>query len=817
MTVVAQTSQASQDASPTGEATGNLLDGYAPLQGAYDECMDDTGAVRPAWREAFDIWNGQSARQRQARHQAAERYLRDNGVAHRVYGDDHSIERPWPLSPMPLIIGADEWARLEQGLIQRANLLEAVLADLYGPQTLINGGHLPASLVAGAPGFLRPLVGAQPKGGYHLHYIAIELGRGPDGRWWVLGDRTQAPSGTGYALENRMATSRSMGAELRRLQVKRLGGFFHGFRETLGGMKDAASTRVGLLTPGPFNETYYEQAFLARYLGFLLLEGGDLIMRDNALFVRTVRGLKEIDVLWRRVDADFCDPLALRGDSRLGVPGLVHAVRAGRVACINALGAGLMESRGLMAYMPGLARSLLGEDLRLPNIATWWRGDAAMRAEADRAMVDTLRLSAFGTGLPFGDPGEFHNDEPTTSEAAMVSQEAVRLSTMPVLQTDDSGDPPRLTPRPFSLRLFLARTPSGWSVMPGGFARVSDSNDTRALSMQDGSLSCDVWVRSDDPVQSVSLLSSTGQRKVRRVPGTLPSRAADNLFWLGRYTERAQLCLRLARAYQTRYADSIASEDGLLAVMEEHLAMWNIADPAAPEMFASQLLPDLRNAHRTASAIRDRFSPDAWQTLNSFIARADSPAFAALSPTEQIDAALGMLAAFAGLASENMIRLSGWRFLEIGRRLERAMGTCQLAHRFAYGDQTKRPHPPGSYDLLLETADSVMSYRQRYSITTERDTVVDLVVLDPNNPRSVGFQLERIYQHLNEITDHQAFEQETDLQRLAFSMWSRMHTMRVEDLKGQQLATLQQQLARLSEAISATFIRPGLGGHTLSA
>lgn len=792
----------------------SLLDGYAPLPEAFDECVDDTGAIRPAWRAAIDLWSRQSDAEKSARRQAADRYLRDNGVAHRVYGDDHSVERPWPLSHMPLVIGAEEWQALERGLIQRANLLEHVLADLYGPQSLVRDGHIPASLVAGAPGFLRPLVGALPKGGHHLHYIAVELGRGPYGRWWVLGDRTQAPSGAGYALENRLATSRANGRDLSNLRVVRLARFFQRFREALGSMKGVDASRVGLLTPGPYNETYYEQAFLARYLGFLLLEGGDLIMRDDKLFVRTVRGLKQIDVLWRRVDADFCDPLELRADSRLGVPGLVHVARSGGLTCINSLGAGLLESRAFMAFLPKLANHMLGEDLLLPNIATWWRGDPAMRTKADQALGDTVRLNAFGTSLPMDGALFASQGEAPLREEESVSQESVRLSTMPTLS--ESGDGP-LVPRPFSLRVFLARTADGWAVMPGGFCRVAESDDTRALSMQDGSRSCDVWVQSEGPVRPVTLLPKPGKRSVRRVPGTLPARAADNLFWLGRYTERAQLALRLTRACLERRADSTTEQDALLRAIENQLSHSGVDAETAPTLFAEQLLPILNDAHRTASAIRDRFSPDAWQTLNSFMVQARSDAFVRLSTPEQIDEALSMLAAFAGLIGENMIRLSGWRFLEIGRRLERAMGTCQLTQHFAYTPMSAGQPLPGAFDLLLEIADSVMSYRQRYSITTDRNTVVDLVVLDPNNPRSVGFQLDKINLHINEITDHHAFDAQSDLQRLAFSMWSTIHTLRVEQLDGAYLVTLQNSLATLSEAISQTFIAPGEVGRSISA
>lgn len=806
-------SEANREGDESHPASGGLLTGYAPLPDAMDECVAADGTVRPAWKDAIALWNRQSEQDREARRRAANRYLRDNGVAHRIYGSDASSERPWPISHLPLLIDAAEWAALEAGLIQRAALLEAILQDLYGPQDLVKDGHVPAALVGGSPGFLRPMVGGQPAGSPHLHFLAVDLGRGPDGRWWVLGDRTQAPSGTGYALENRLATARAMGPELRALDVRRLAAFFQDFREAMGSRRGPNATRVGLLTPGPYNETYYEQAFLARYLGWLLLEGGDLIAEADGLYVRTVRGLRRVDVIWRRLDADFCDPLELRADSRLGVPGFVRVIKSGALTCANGLGAGLVESRGFMAFLPHLAQTLLGEELSVPNIATWWMGDEKTRASVDNGDVaaPTVRLSAYGTSLPMDAEDEPPQAVGKPHPRDQVAQEVVRLSTMPAFETDPArpGEA-RLRPRPFSLRVFLARTADGWSVMPGGFCRVADTDDTRALSMQDGSLSADVWVLGAAKRQHVSLLPGPGPEKVRRVPGTLPARAADNLFWLGRYTERAQLTMRLALAYLERRMDGLPKDDPLLRTVQSQLRLWGTADPDDATVFADTVLPVLTQARDAASSIRDRFSPDAWRTLHHFVERASEPAFRQLAPVEQIEAGLATLAAFSGLASENMIRLTGWRFLEIGRRIERAMSTCQATSMLAY-----REPRAGTLDLLLEVADSVMSYRQRYSVTTDRQTVVDLVVLDPNNPRSVAFQLDRIRTHIDEITDHQAFEQQSDLQRLAMALWSKAYTGRAKAIDQAWLEAAGEALRAMSDTIIKGYVTPGTAGRTI--
>ncbi|MBV6659128.1 MAG: circularly permuted type 2 ATP-grasp protein, partial [Devosiaceae bacterium] len=510
----------------------------------------------------------------------------------------------------------------------------------------------------------------------------------------------------------------------------------------------------------------------------------------------------------------YCDPLELRAESQIGVPGMVRAVRAGKLTTINSLGSGVLASRFLMAFLPTLARELLGEDLQLPSIATWWLGDDAAREQALGAGASTVTLTATGSSLPVDD-GHLARDaiDPSAAMGASrfdaVAQEVVRLSTLPArARPDGAGDAGPLVPKPVSLRVFLVRHETGWSVMPGGFCRVGATPDPRALSMQRGSRSADVWIRSEAPVAQTSLLPQPGKTPVKRVPGTLPARAADNLFWLGRYTERAQLAIRLARAYTERRLDGIAPSDPIVTLAASQLRAWGVDDPEDPEVFETSLVSDLRRAHQAASAIRDRFSPDAWQGLNRFVARFESGALQTLSPIERLDAALAMLASFAGLISENMVRLSGWRFLEIGRRLERAFGTCQAIETFGV-----RSSQAGALELLLELADSVMSYRQRYAVTTDRQTVADLVMLDPNNPRSVAFQLERIHLHVNEITDHKAFDQTSALQKRAFSAWSVLHTASAGDVDLAMIKQTQSSLLDLSGAITTSYLSPALASE----
>jgi uncharacterized circularly permuted ATP-grasp superfamily protein len=505
------------------------------------------------------------------RWQTARQRIRENGVTYNVYGDPLGIDRPWNLDPIPLMIPPSEWSQLEAGLIQRARLLNLILADLYGPQKLLRGGQIPPALLFANPGFLRPCNGVTVTGNTYLHLLAVDLARGPDGEWWVISDRTHAPSGAGYSLENRIVMAETLPDLFREFQVKTLASFFRSFRETLLRLspRNRENPRVVLLTPGPFNETYFEHSYLARYLGFTLVQGGDLTVRDNRVFLKRLAGLKQVDVILRRLDDSFCDPIELRSDSYLGVAGLVEAVRAGNVSVANALGSGLIETSAFMPFFPGLCRRMLGEDLKLPAAATWWCGQpGALRYVLDNLdyLVIKPAFPAKGMEPVFG--GKLSADgrsqlieriKATPHEFA--GQELLSLSTAPVW-LEENG----LAARRVVLRVYLAAEGDSWIVIPGGLARASSSIDTPVVSMQRGGGSKDTWVLSDGPVDTFSLQTPRDLpvTLVRGVVSDLPSRAADHLFWLGRYAERSEHLARMLRCILIR----LTGESGVAAESE---------------------------------------------------------------------------------------------------------------------------------------------------------------------------------------------------------------------------------------------------------
>lgn len=730
-----------------------LLDGYRPPKGVIDEMLAADGQVRPHYREMIAALGGMNEAERARRFGSAAQYLREAGVYYRVYGGSEPGEqtRAWPLAFPPLIVEPREWTELVAGLTQRAVFLERLIADLYGDRRVVRDGALPPAILGRNPEFLRPLADQGKSGQPLIRFIAVDIGRGPDGRWWVLGDRTQAPSGAGFALENRVANSRAFPDLIRDLKVQRLAGFFQQFRETLYALDDGRGARVGVLTPGPHNETYFEHAYLARYLGFLLLEGGDLAVHGDQVVVRTVDGAKPIRVLWRRLDGDFADPLELHARSRIGTPGLARAARNGAVEMVNALGSGILETRALLAFQPALARALLGEDLRLPTVATWWCGQEAERAYVSehrdrlslaRAFPQTVENEERRRPLDLGirkSPSARLIESLEGDGLDVVGQEIVALSTAPVFVDG------KLTPRPVTMRVYLARDASGWRVMPGGFARVSTSTDPLAVAMQSGGHSVDVWVPSEKNEKPVTLLGARDKTFSRRLPSAPPSRAADNLFWLGRYVERAECATRLVRLYAARLAEgerrgALEAEIGdLLAALDVET---EVADPA------QTLLKAARMAFATASRIRDRFSPDGWRALREVVdlieghIRLDGPG-------DLVDLAsqvLTRLSGFAGLVHENMYHFTGWRFLQAGRLLERGQVSAQVAAAFS-GERI----PEGGLEALLEFCDSRITYRRRYSVHLSRETALDLCVLDPFNPRAVAFQVDGLKRLLDEL------------------------------------------------------------------
>jgi uncharacterized circularly permuted ATP-grasp superfamily protein/uncharacterized alpha-E superfamily protein len=807
---------------------------YQPPSGFYDEMVSPDGSVRPHWRPLVESLEHMGEAGFSRRWQEGRRLIHENGTAYNVYNDPTNAERPWPLDPLPLVLASAEWSLIERAIRQRAMLLNGILADLYGPQRLLRDRLFPAELLFPNPAFLRPCCHVPVPGNVYVHIYAADLARSPDGQWWVIADRTQGPSGAGYALENRLVSTRVLPDVFRMAGIQRLAAFFQTLREALRafapGRKE--NPRIVVLTPGPYNETYFEHAFLARYLGFTLVEGGDLTVRDSRVFLRTLGGLLPVDLIVRRQDDTYCDPLELRAESMLGVPGLVQAVRSGTVTVVNTLGAGLVESTAPAGFLPGLCRHFLGEELKLPSVATWWCGEKAALSFVEEHLSELVIKPAFpsvGAHAVFGNllGSEERSellDRVRAAPAAYVAQELVALSTAPVFENGP------LEPRHLVLRVYAVASGDSYTVMPGGLTRITASMDDFVASMQSGGGSKDTWVIAEGTPSPLSLLRSPAERlDVSRATFDLPSRVADNLFWLGRYVERVEPVVRVARAILPRLIQdtnltAIAAVEtgmrilaGLGFVIErsetrEQVPASNHFGSLERDVLGLIYNDDARNSlpanihqiRRVGWLLRDRISADAWRVLNQLdrqLSAAPPPEPLRLSNAQALlDQAVSTLSAFSGLVMESMTRGDGWRFLDIGRRLERAL---QMVALLRHGLGFESATDSGQLEVLLEIGDSSITYRSRYLTSMQPELVLDLLLLDEANPRSVAYQLVRLREHVDQLPGSRSRIRRPAEARQALSLLTSVQLAEARDVMAEDSAGRRANLESLLERLTS--------------
>jgi uncharacterized circularly permuted ATP-grasp superfamily protein/uncharacterized alpha-E superfamily protein len=750
----------------------------------WDELRDASGALRPAWQRFASALpppagDGEVSTDLDQRVEQVAQRIRLDGVTHNVFGDSRdrrATSRPWSLELLPQMIEAADWAAIESAVVQRAELLQLMLADLYGPQHLLHEGLLPPALLLRHPGWLRPMIGVQPPGGANglrLFIAAFDIARGPQGFWWLVAQRTQGPSGLGYVLHNRLVISRQFPEAFRDLRVQRIASSYRRLLDTLelaaNEVSHGVTPRIVLLTPGPYSETYFEHAYLARYLGVPLVEGGDLTVRDERLYLKTVEGLEPVHGVLRRLDDDWCDPLELRPDSALGVPGLLQAARAGTVVMANALGSAFLESPAIQGFMPAIAKRLIGEELRLPSLSTWWCGEAAAWANAKAQIEDKVVRTTFPSGGRTSQVRDRADAAIEDDPDAWTIQGRLRFSRAPIWSEG------WVTPRPAMVRVYAIADGNGrWHVLPGGMTRVARREDG-SVSMQRGGTSLDTWVLTDGPVDTFSMLPKRLQVDDivgRRRP--VASRMGENLFWLGRYTERTEQLVRLARATLMLIdADSESSPEVLQA-----LSALAVKSGLTPEevptllqsatLFERALVAGLVDAEGTTSiaynllalervsmALRERLSSEHWgllRTMRETFARAlqappdELPTLSQVLPA--LDRLALQLAAVTGAQTDRMTRDHGWRLLTVGRLLERLIG---VAARFQAFLDAEALASVAGIDLLLELFDSVITFRARYQRHEDLLALADLLVLDSANPRAFAGVLRRLRTEIGKL------------------------------------------------------------------
>jgi uncharacterized circularly permuted ATP-grasp superfamily protein/uncharacterized alpha-E superfamily protein len=688
-----------------------------------------------------------------------------------------------------------------------------------------------------------PYCGQRPPLGTFLHFYAADLTRAPDGRWWVLADHCESPSGAGFVLENRLAMSRMLPEVFRQCQVERLAPYFVQVREQLARIAPQRhrDPRIVLLTEEAGSASYFEDAYIARYLGYTLVEAGDLAVRNNQVFMKTLGGLLPVDVLLRRPNSDECDPLELSVTSAFGVAGLMQAAQSGKVAIANTLGSGLVESPVFMAFLPQLCQALLSEPLAMPGVAAWWCGDP----QSKRYVLG--HLEELDVQPAYRRRG---SEQIAAKQMAQWSLEdlAARIDAQPfgfaaqervVRSTAPSWSDGKIRGAFVALRVFAVANGDGYAVMPGGLTRVSSSLESLRLSIVEGHRSKDTWVLSDGPVAPITLLR-TGDEDVplRRGGVDLPSRVAEDFFWLGRQAERAEALARLLRTVTMRltseassallpelpYLLRVLAERGQIEpgfVVEEIRSQLPAIESLLPAaVFDDEQINSLRStvsklAH-LGSVVRDRISIHTWRILRQM----DEQFWPATSEVhladtlEKIDGLLVNLSAFTGLVLESMTRTQAWQFLHLGRRLERALQTTSLIHIMLQG---RGATEHAALEALLEVADSIMTYRSRYLARVQLGPVLDLLLTDESNPRSVAFQLANCVTHVGQLPRDVYELDDAPEQKLAGSLLQTIRQMDSQELARAYVLgdterlewlfmRIESAIPRLSDAVSHKYL-----------
>ncbi len=799
---------------------------YPLAPGHHDEVFAGDGSVHGHWDHLLRAIKDLGLEGLQERDLKARRILRDDGATYNVYEKDRGRSLNWRMDPIPFLVSSEDWSAIESGLQERAELFNLILSDLYGERDLIRKRILPADLILGDPAFLRACVGVRLPGNNQLIFHAADLARTRDGTMCVLGDRTQNPSGAGYALENRIVTSRVLPSLFRDSHVHRLALFFRSIRSTLTALAPwADQPRVVILTPGFRNETYFEHAYLANYLGYDLVQGEDLTVRDGFVWLKSLGGLQRVDVILRRVDDVYCDPLEFRGDSHLGVAGLLEVARDGRVCVVNTLGSAILENPALLRYLPAISRYFLGHELHLPSVETWWCGDPA---DLDHVLANLPDLVIKPTHRPLRSSSIFCDtlsgaeldslrQQILAAPRRFVAQATVTPSSVPTWNGDG------LQPKPALLRSYAVADEGSFAIMPGGLTRVG-MGDSRRVSNQSGSISKDTWVLASEPERQVSLLAEVRTPvSVTEQQDVLPSRVAENMFWMARYAERAETTIRLLRTVFIQLGKDFGNADAqqveALNVLLGAVTQLTLTFPgftaegeaellAAPQPELLSLIIDsersgtvsncIHNMLAAADAVQEQLSADTQRVINDIrdeIANLQiaMPENIHSAPEEALDPMVSALMALTGLLNESTVRDMGWRFMKLGRRLERVLMTTTLI-RSTLVNRSNIASGTLLMESLLLTAENLITYRRRFRGNMQLRPVLELLLLSRSNPRSLMFQLEQVKQHAAALPHHRLQNQ---LSTESKAILEANMLLELADLE--QLIELDSQSGRLGE------------------
>lgn len=814
----------------TASAKRQELDlNYPVFEGRYDEARSLDGEFREHWRYLFEAIESLGRPGMIDRQLKANRLLRDDGATYSRTSDG-SQTRPWTLDPIPLLIDSEAWAGVEQGLSERAELLDLLLRDLYSERAIIRSGVLPPEVILSNPAYLRICHGLLPADEQQLIFHAVDLARGPKGQMMVLSDRTQAPSGAGYSLLNRTVMSRIMPSVLRDSQVHRLAVFFQTLRRQLATLAGESDPRIVVLTPGAFSETYFEHSYLANYLGYSLVQGSDLVVKDGYVWMRSMEGLHRVDVIVRRLDDIWCDPVELKGDSQLGVPGLLEVVRAGNVVLANPLGAGILESPVLLRYMKDISEFYLGRKLQIPSVKTWWLGD---KSDCKYALehLDTLIIKPVvrsnTSGSIFG---------PKLSQEQLAELKA-RILKKPENFVAQLANLPSATPSwqrgqlqslPTILRTFAVADQGSYSLMAGGLTRCAVTDKQSIVSNQAGATSKDTWVIASEQQAQITL-RVPGQSTVvnaRSISTDLPSRVVENLFWMGRYAERAEASARLSRTLllqlnavvplhedvKTQLLHGLTDltathpgfyqlgvgEDAFDEVAELNRLISNGADLGTLPCNLQFMLQCSDEVRELLSADSQRIISDIREQRQRLVELTDDTD--AVAREEALDDLITSLMALNGLTHESMQHSIGWRFLEVGRRIERAMLTASLL-RSTLVPVLEDEDEEEMLQALMLSSETLTTYRRRYPKGAKVDTALPIMMFDDANPRSLMYQVTMLEKHLQALVKHEKRHLLSPSQRSLLKTSTELRLAYAEELSTLMVDNKRQKLDDLLASV----------------
>jgi len=772
---------------------------YFNIHQSYGELLDEDGKVRPHWETFFETYSRLGEEEINSRNTDTLRLLKENGVTYNIYGDPNGLNRPWKLDNIPFLVSQEEWTSIETGLSQRAQLLNFILEDIYGERKLIREGILPMELIYNHAGFLRPCCGIHQRGKHQLVLYSADIAKSTKGKLWVVNDRTQAPSGSGYALENRTTMTRVIPELFDGLKVRHLSPYFNALRNGLNEIAPHRNLnpRIVILTPGSSNETYFEHSYLSSYLGFTLVQGNDLIVKDNFVWLKTMGGLERVDVILRRVDDIYCDPLELKADSQLGIPGLLQCVRSGNVSLANPLGSSVLENPGLMPFLQLISRHFLNEDLILPTIASWWCGQPKelqyVLENIKTLVIKKIHRAATGSSSIDGaslstSQLEACKQQIKSNPALYVGQEKVEISLSPSLIGG------RIVPQKVLFRSFLVSNQNDYVAMSGGLVRSSADAANFLISSQTGGFSKDAWIISPEPGRVVNVLKETPESAVETYNDMLPSHAAENLFWVGRYTERILGNARFLRTVMQFLAEgnklitdiNRQTEKSLLEAFTKYsYTLPGFVGEDADKLYADpwkELKDVLFNEKRTGGIkynfsqfhkaiheVRDHWSTDTWRVIRGMEEglQIGIPLshHGHLQMIHALDNLITSIVAFIGLNRESISREQGWIMLDVGRKIEQSLLVITMLRT----NLVKRYSDQVEYNLqqsVLMSNEGLVNYRYKYRRPLQNLLVIDLLLFDPNNPRSLTYQVVRLKAYLQNLPKNNGGKSLTEYERL---------------------------------------------------